>query len=313
MAPWAPTPRFVTIGGGVTLETDLWGPADGLPVLFIHGGYGGPVTTALGRPPWFDMVLRPGDPVRLVRYSRRNAGLSTYVFDPVDLGDLAGDAAGLLDALGIERAVIVGSSAGGPIALQFALSWPDRVVALGLPNTGAAIMHPRPSGFPDPPPAGVMARIDEVVGRIAIVDDVAVRGARAVYDDHADGIRAALVDQAVIRAEVLGVDPGPLRARAAGVDDDALFGQWHGSILNWVATIGHDLHERLPEISAAGLRTCIVHGDADEIVPFEFGEQLHAAIAGSEFHAIAGAPHEVTRDEAGAAAMRDWLLRIASG
>ena len=43
----------------------------------------------------------------------------------------------LLDALGISRAVVVGHSMGGGIALQMALDWPQRVLALGLVATGA--------------------------------------------------------------------------------------------------------------------------------------------------------------------------------
>ncbi len=311
MASWSPTPSFVELASGITLEVDLWGPPAGLPVLFIHGGYGGPVTTVLGRPPWFDLVLEPGDPIRLVRYSRRNAGASSYVFEPFDLADHADDALHLLDALGIDRAVIIGSSAGGPVALLFALAWPDRVYALGLPNTGAAIMSPSPTGFGGSYPPGVLARIDEVTGRMAIVDDVQRRGAAAVYRDRAADIRAGLVEQAVVRAEVLGVDPEPLLALAGAVDDDELYRQWSGAVLNWAALAGHDLYPRLGEIGALGMPTCIVHGDADDIVPFEFGAQLHAGIAGSELHRIPGGAHEITRDPAGAAVLRRWLLDLA--
>ena len=148
----------VAVGPGIELETWIQGPDDGLPVLFIHGGYGGPVTTLLGTPPWFDGVFSTEDPVRLIRYSRRNAGASTYVLEPFDLPDLAADALGLLDALGVDRAVVIGSSAGGPVAVQLALTWPERVVALGLPNTAAAIMSDRPAGLDGLLSPMVMAR-----------------------------------------------------------------------------------------------------------------------------------------------------------
>ena len=158
----------IEIARGLWLDHDRTGPLDGLPVLFIHGGYGGPITTLFGPPRWFDSVFLPSDPVCLVRYSRRNAGTSTYVFEPFELSDLAADAAGLLDALAIDRAVIIGSSAGGPVALEFALSRPERVIALALPNTGPAIMCEQPSRLPDPVPESILARLYEVAGRLAI-------------------------------------------------------------------------------------------------------------------------------------------------
>lgn len=298
----------IEISSGFWLETDRTGPPDGLPVLFIHGGYGGPITTLFGPPRWFDGVFLPSDPVRLVRYSRRNSGASSYVFEPFDLLDLAADAAGLLDALAIDRAVIVGSSAGGPVALEFALAWPERVIALALPNTGPAIMCERPSLLPDPVPESILARLYEVAGRLAIVRDVDHRGVETAFASRADQIRAALLDEAVLRAPRLGRDPAELLALAAGVSDDDLRWQWHGSVLNWAATEGHDHAPRLSEIDVA---TCIIHGDADTVVPFEYGQMLHRGIAGSSFHRIAAGPHEITRDPRGATILRRWALGIA--
>lgn len=299
--------ELTRIGSGIELETWYQGPDEGLPVLFIHGGYGGPVTTLLGRPPWFEDVFHANDPVRLVRYSRRNAGASTYVFDDFALADLAADAVGLLDALAIDRAVLVGSSAGGPVALELTLTWPERVIALCLPNTGAAIMSDRPEGFGDTIPPMVMSRVDEVVGRLAIVDDVMARGPEAAFADRVDEIRAGLFEAALIRADVLCCDPAPLVELAATASEAELRRQWHGAILNWAATAGHDFHGRLGEIA---VETLIIHGDADEIVPFEFGAHLHAEIAASTFHRIPEATHEVTRDPRAVAVLRQWVLSL---
>src|SRR5258708_35101402 len=81
--------------------------------------------------------VRPRKKGRTIVYDRRNAGQSSYGLEHLSMATLAADALGLLDHLKIQRAVIVGSSAGGPIALQLALSAPERVIALGLPDTGA--------------------------------------------------------------------------------------------------------------------------------------------------------------------------------
>src|SRR5262249_41752623 len=79
---------------------------------------------------------------QVVTYDRRNAGQSEFRDDHFTLEDNAADALGLLDLVGGERAIIIGSSAGGPIAIQFALSYPQRTLALCLPNTRANLMNP---------------------------------------------------------------------------------------------------------------------------------------------------------------------------
>lgn len=53
--------------------------------------------------------------------------------------DYARDLLALLDALALDRAVMVGHSMGGAIALTLALDWPDRVAGLGLVGTGARL------------------------------------------------------------------------------------------------------------------------------------------------------------------------------
>jgi len=55
------------------------------------------------------------------------------------VADYARDLLGLLDALGLARAVLVGHSMGGAIALTLALDWPARVAGLGLVGTGARL------------------------------------------------------------------------------------------------------------------------------------------------------------------------------
>src|SRR3954453_959096 len=90
----------------------------------------------------------------VIRFDNRDAGLSTKIKGPVPnvmrlmaglpakvpylLGDMAGDAFGLLDHLGIERAHVVGTSMGGMIGQTMAIERPDRVLSLGsmLSSTG---------------------------------------------------------------------------------------------------------------------------------------------------------------------------------
>src|SRR5438477_4526684 len=119
---------------------------DGMPLLFIHGGYGGAASTLAPQTHAIRNVL-PRDKLRTILYDRRNAGRSGYGLEHLTMATLAADALGLLDHLKIQRAIVVGTSAGGPIALQLALSAPERVIALSLPNTGANLASmQRPQG-----------------------------------------------------------------------------------------------------------------------------------------------------------------------
>ena len=71
---------------------------------------------------------------RVVRFDNRDTGLSTWISDfnaaPYSLEDMAEDAIGLMDALNIEKAHIIGWSMGGMIAQLIAVHYPDRVLSL---------------------------------------------------------------------------------------------------------------------------------------------------------------------------------------
>ncbi len=71
---------------------------DGVPLLFIHGGYGGAPTTLAPQNQAIKTIL-PRDKVRTILYHRRNAGLSDYTDAHYTLATLAADALGLLDHL----------------------------------------------------------------------------------------------------------------------------------------------------------------------------------------------------------------------
>lgn len=274
--------------GGIDIHYESLGR--GTPFLFIHGGYGGAATTLAPREHEVRAIL-PRDRYQTILYDRRNAFRSGYTDDHYGLDVLAVEAAGVLDHLGIERAVVCGSSAGGPIALQFALTWPDRVLALCLPNTSAYLANP-----------------ERAVGkqRLEWVELGRREGDRAVYRARGETLR---------QAPPLPPNPRPddaarlshLQELLTALSDDELLRYSTGELRNYEAYCGWDFTPRLGELQ---MPVCIIHGTNDNTVPFAWGEALHHGIPHSEFHAIEGADHGVLSYAPAAEALLRWLARV---
>jgi 3-oxoadipate enol-lactonase len=75
-------------------------------------------------------LLRPH--FRVIAFDNRGAGASTQVDEPISTQDLAADTLGLMDALGVAQAQVVGRSMGGAVAQHMALMAPQRVASLTL-------------------------------------------------------------------------------------------------------------------------------------------------------------------------------------
>src|SRR5262249_14203973 len=101
---------------------------DGEPVLLLMG-LGGE------RHGWDLMRADLARGHRLILVDNRDAGESTRATGPYTIADMAGDALGVMDHLGIERFHVTGASMGGAIAQQLALVAPHRVATLGLVAT----------------------------------------------------------------------------------------------------------------------------------------------------------------------------------
>ncbi|MEU5772303.1 alpha/beta fold hydrolase [Streptomyces venezuelae] len=116
---------------GATLHYDDIGPKTGLPVLLIHGH---PFNRSLWSP---QAAALADDGYRVITPDLRGYGDASVVDGPVYLCDFADDLAGVLDHLGIERAVVGGVSMGGQIAMEMQRSHAGRVQALLLSDTSA--------------------------------------------------------------------------------------------------------------------------------------------------------------------------------
>lgn len=130
-------PRRVQVGD-VELACTVVQPADESstegeqrsPVVFVHG-------LAAWRGVWRGQLERLGKRRPVVAFDLRSHGDSSASEAECSRSDLAADLVGLLDALEIRRAVLVGHSAGGVVAMQAAADHPGRVAALVLVGTAS--------------------------------------------------------------------------------------------------------------------------------------------------------------------------------
>ncbi len=124
---------------GIVYEVTGAGPA----VLLMHAGIA-------DRTMWDPQWERWADRYTLIRYDHRGLGESA---DPAEGFSIHGDALAVLDAAGVERAVVVGASMGGGGAIDLALSEPERVDAL-------VTIGSTPPGWEHD--AELLARFDEI-------------------------------------------------------------------------------------------------------------------------------------------------------
>jgi 3-oxoadipate enol-lactonase len=118
--------------GGQLIHYRLDGPA-GAPVLSFANSLG------TDHRIWDAVAARLAPRFRLLRYDMRGHGLSDAPAGDYSLDQHIADLAGLLDATGIGRTVLIGISVGGLIAQGFALAHPDRLAGLVLLDTAARI------------------------------------------------------------------------------------------------------------------------------------------------------------------------------
>jgi pimeloyl-ACP methyl ester carboxylesterase len=113
----------------VKLHYDITGSGP-LTVALIHG-------LAASGETWNGLVERLAPRHRVLTWDLRGHGRSAAPDGPYTRIDLAGDLAAVLDDARIERTVVLGHSAGGVIALQFALDHPERTAGLVLVGTAS--------------------------------------------------------------------------------------------------------------------------------------------------------------------------------
>ncbi len=243
------------------------GDPRGVPVVYLHGT----PDSRRGRPP--DEVSAAAG-VRLLAVDRPGFGDSDP--DPrSSFASLGEDLLGLLDAVGIERSVLLGWSGGGLAALGAAMHEPfaRRLAAIGLVGT-----LPPAEAYEDDT---VMAALAD--GRRAFAEIGREVGAASLAADVAPYLVPQPLDDELARAHVLELagetgraelarTPGALEALASGL---------RASIQHGVTGLAADVERQLEpgiDLTRIGCPVRTFHGARDEISPPEVGAWLVARL-----------------------------------
>ncbi|GAB2980421.1 alpha/beta fold hydrolase [Nocardioides montaniterrae] len=108
---------------------------DGPPIVFSHGLY-------MDHEMFAPQVAALRDRYRVITWDERAHGATQSTAEPFSYWDSAADLLGLLDHLGIDRAVLAGMSQGGYLSLRAALTAPERVRGLVLIDTQSGVEDP---------------------------------------------------------------------------------------------------------------------------------------------------------------------------
>lgn len=125
---------IISVGDINVAVTDV---GDGPPVVLLHG-------LACGQRMWFHQIHRLRERFRVIAYDQRGHGATDAPDDPTRYSSahLVRDLIGVMDALQVPKAHIVGFSMGGGPALGLAMAAPDRVARLVLADVGAGAEDP---------------------------------------------------------------------------------------------------------------------------------------------------------------------------
>jgi pimeloyl-ACP methyl ester carboxylesterase/class 3 adenylate cyclase len=122
--------------GDVSIAYQSFG--EGEHTVLICPGFVSNVELCWAEPIFHYMVSRAARYSRVLMFDKRGTGLSDPVSSPPTFDERSDDIRAVLDHAGVERAALVGLSEGGPMAILFAATHPDRVTHLVLYGTFAA-------------------------------------------------------------------------------------------------------------------------------------------------------------------------------
>ena len=249
---------------------DIWYETFGDPshptVLLIAGAF----SQALLWVPEFAQGIVDGGR-HVVWYDNRDIGLSQWMDEPYTLEDMADDAVGLLDALGIPAAHLVGASMGGMIAQAVAIRNPERTLSL------TSIMSSPGMNDPELPP----------------LDEEALARSQEVAAMPADDRESRIAQQVELYRLLAGPEMPFDEEYWVPVLTESVDRSWHPECGHVEAIVASP--SRLPALPGITAPALVIHGTADSILPYSHGVATAEAIPGARLLTLEGAGHELPR------------------
>lgn len=224
----------------------------GIPIVFLHG-------LGWDHNLWDQAFDRYGDRFRVIAGDTRGHGGSDRPAGPYSIRQFADDWRGALDALGVDRACLVGFSQGGMISMQLAVDQPERFSALALASTRCKVE---------------VSATEKRVDRIAILrsqgpEASARSSAELVFskrfmDEHPDYVASFITQR-------IAFPPEPLAAAMA-------------------AGLGFNVESELSSYKGPCM---VVAGSADALTKPEVVHYVAECVPGSKFVMVEGAGHMI--------------------
>ncbi len=236
----------------------------GTPLVFIHG-------YPLDHSIWNEVAALLESDFDLIIPDVRGFGKSTTVDTPYTMVDLAGDIAGLLDHLGVDKAALAGHSMGGYVALAFAKKYPERVSGLALISSQAAA--------------------DSLEGkqkRYKTAEDVAEKGTGIV----AEAMTTKLSDSKKVQDFV-----SPLMAA-----------QSKSGVVGALKAMA-EREDSTPILSGFTFPVVLIHGDADALIPIDRAKDIKSILPTAQLVELQGVGHMPMMDAAEKTAQALKLLK----
>ncbi|MEY2430291.1 MAG: hypothetical protein QOC92_16 [Acidimicrobiaceae bacterium] len=223
---------------------------------------------------WCELFAAEG--YRVVRFDNRDVGLSSKL-DGIEYGltDMADDAIAVLDAIGVERAHVMGLSMGGMIVQRLAINHPDRLLSI----------------------TSVMSRTGEPEYGESAEEALAFLTAPPASS------RAEYIDNQVAALRVYGsksewLDEDFIRARAVTAYDRCFSPAGQARQVAAVARDG----SRADELREVTLPALVMHGSRDTLIAPSGGRRTAELIPGARYVEIEGMGHDYP-----AAVWHDWV------